>query len=789
MPAHPKILRRLLTPDPTVLQSSYDYWLVALSVVLAMFAAFAALELAGRVTAAHHRKRAAWLAIGSMAMGMGIWSMHYVGMLAFRLPVPVSYHYPTVLASLLVAIAASAVALFTVSRERMEMQQQIVGSLLMGGGIAGMHYIGMYAMRLPAMMEYRWGIVLLSVVLAVVISFVALVLAFGVRHEQQTSARKILSAIVMGSAIPLMHYAGMWAVRFHAASASLDTTEDVRIPPLGIAIISITSLSVLAVAIASAFLDRFLRAQQSVTNAAREGEMYFRTLAEAVPGMIWTATADGASDFFNDSWYQYTGLTFAQSAGWGWKTALHPDDAETAEEEWKKASVKGESYEIEYRFLRCADQTYRWFLGRANPVRNEKGEIVKWFGTCTDIEDQKHHLQILEEQIKERTLELADTNTKLQEEMWERDSARRELDFQNERMVSELTQRSQRATLLAKMGEHLQSCITKEEVFAAALGYAPKIFPTRRGCIALFNSGRDLVEVTGSWADCQLSSMVFEPVSCWALRTGQPHLVPEADNTARCAHVADVKHSYLCVPILAQGESLGILHIQATDEHPTLSDSELSFKTTFAGQVGLSIANIRLREALRSQSIKDPLTGLYNRRYLEEILDREIRRAARAEQALSILVLDLDHFKNFNDTYGHDTGDAVLRETAALVMKSVRIEDVVCRFGGEEFVVVLPTADSSAARGRGERIRERMKELTVFHQGRSVGRITVSIGVATLPIHGTTPKELFESADAALYRAKREGRDRVVTAEPRAEIEALAAAVSTEPGIADMTSS
>lgn len=258
---------------------------------------------------------------------------------------------------------------------------------------------------------------------------------------------------------------------------------------------------------------------------------------------------------------------------------------------------------------------------------------------------------------------------------------------------------------------------------------------------------------------------MFEPNACWALRTGHPHLVVAGDDTARCAHAEGVKNTYLCIPILAQGEALGVLHVQTTDETPSFGESELSFKTTFAEQIGLSIANIRLREALRTQSIRDPLTGLYNRRYLEEMLEREIRRAVRAEQSLGILMLDLDHFKRFNDTYGHDAGDAVLRETGWFLAKSIRAEDIVCRFGGEEFVVILPTADLEAARSRAERIRSKLRELTVLHQGQSVGVITVSVGVAALPTHGTSAKELVQAADAALYRAKREGRDRVITAQ------------------------
>jgi diguanylate cyclase (GGDEF)-like protein len=264
---------------------------------------------------------------------------------------------------------------------------------------------------------------------------------------------------------------------------------------------------------------------------------------------------------------------------------------------------------------------------------------------------------------------------------------------------------------------------------------------------------------------------VFEPTACWALRTGHPHLVLAGDPTAPCAHAAGVKNTYLCIPILAQGETLGIVHFQATDEAPDLDGSELSFKTTFAGQVGLSIANIRLREALRTQSIRDALTGLYNRRYLEETLDREVRRAGRAGQSLGLLMIDLDHFKKFNDTYGHDAGDAILRETAQSLVKGVRAEDFVCRFGGEEIVVILPTADVEASRARAERLRLRIKELNVSHQGRTLGMISISVGVATFPQHGRSPKELMAAADAALYEAKRGGRDQVVIAAAQESVE------------------
>jgi len=751
----------------TTISGSYDYRLVALSVVLATVASYAALDLAGRVTSTHGRARALWLQAGAFAMGLGIWSMHYLGMLALNMPMPVYYHVPTVVLSLLAAILASAVALFVVSRPKMGLRHVVIGSAIMGGGIATMHYIGMAAMRCAAMIAYDWKIVGLSIALAVAISLVALQLAFRVREDETASRRKIISALVMGSAIPLMHYTGMWAATFRPSRAVLDLKHAVSISTLGIVLISAGSFLVLAGAIASSFFDRLITTQKGHLDTARERELYFQTMADGVPEIIWTADPTGADDFFNQKCFDYTGMTFEQMRGSAWKAIVHPDDVGDCFARWQQVLRIGEPYEVEYR-LRARDGTFRWFLGRANPIRDSQGTIIKWFGTCTDIEGQKQSQQILEQQILERTTQLAEMNERLQEEMIEKDFARTELDLQNDRMMRELKERSQRATMLAQMGELLQSCISREEVFGAALGFAPKIFPAVPGAIAMLDSSRTLTEVTGSWNECQLPAQVFEPVSCWGLRTGHPHLVPEGDSTARCGHAAGVKNTYLCIPILAQGETLGVVHFQATDEVPNLDSSELSFKTTFAGQVGLSLANIRLREALRTQSIRDPLTGLYNRRYLEETLDREVRRAGRAGQSLGLLMIDLDHFKNFNDTHGHDAGDAVLRETAAYLAAGIRAEDFVCRFGGEEFVVILPTADVEASRARAERLRSKLRDLPVMHQSKTLGRVTISVGVGAFPQHGTSPKELMASADAALYEAKRLGRDQVVIATARA---------------------
>jgi diguanylate cyclase (GGDEF)-like protein/PAS domain S-box-containing protein len=745
----------------TALNCSYNLWLVTLSVVLAMVASYAAMELAERATSAKGWQRAGWLSCGAVAMGLGIWAMHFVGMLAVTMPIPVFYHLPTVGLSLLAAISTSGVALFVVSRLKMNVWQAIAGSMLMGGGIAATHYIGMAAMRCSAMIVYDRRIVALSIVLAIATSLVALQLAFRVRDEKRTSRRKLISALVIGSAIPLTHYTGMWAATFRPSNSVPDLAFAIGISTIGIVAINASIFLVLGLAIAVSFIDRFMTLQKGDLSAALERELYFQMMTEAVPEIIWTADPDGADDFFNQKCFEYTGLTLEQMRGSGWRVIVHPDDLAFCVARWETAMRTGEAYDLEYR-LRRKDGIFRWFLCQAKPIRDAKGEIVKWFGSCTDIEDLKKNQQILQEQILERTMQLADANTRLQEEMLERDLARNQLDQQNQSMMAELEKRSQRATMLATMGELLQSCISRDEVIAAALGFAPKIFPAVPGAMALLDTSRSVAEVIGSWSDCQLPTIVFEPSECWALRTGHPHLVLAGDSTARCAHAAGVKNTYLCTPILAQGETVGIVHFQAADAVPELDSTELSFKTTFAGQVGLSIANIRLREALRTQSVRDALTGLYNRRYLEEVLEREVRRAARAGQSLGLIMIDLDHFKTFNDAYGHEAGDAVLRETGLILAKGIRAEDFVCRFGGEEFVVLLPTADLENTHTRAERLRLKMRELSVLHQGKSMGMLTISAGVAAFPQHGTSPRELMAAADAALYEAKRGGRDQVV---------------------------
>jgi PAS domain S-box-containing protein len=258
--------------------SSYDYSEVARSVLIAIAASYAALDLAGRVTAASGRARLAWLSGGATAMGIGIWAMHFKGMLAFRLPVPVEYHWPTVLLSLVVAILASAFALYVVSRQKLGLVEALTGSVILGGGIAGVHYIGMAAMRLSAITQFSFLLVTFSIFLAVLFSLLALLLAFDLREETKwTVPRRLGSATLMGAAVSAMHYTGMAAASFIPASPP-DLSHAVRISPLGNNAIAIVTLIVMVAAMATSSVDRRTEAEVRRLNQDLEQRVAERTL-------------------------------------------------------------------------------------------------------------------------------------------------------------------------------------------------------------------------------------------------------------------------------------------------------------------------------------------------------------------------------------------------------------------------------------------------------------------------------------------------------------------------------
>jgi len=267
----------------------------------------------------------------------------------------------------------------------------------------------------------------------------------------------------------------------------------------------------------------------------------------------------------------------------------------------------------------------------------------------------------------------------------------------------------------------------------------------------------------------------FAPDDCWALRRGRIHILNIKQNGLEllCPHLKDDPPlSALCIPMMAQGEAMGILHLRSNSSALTESSQIRSLMTestqriaiAMADSIVLTLANLKLRISLREQSIRDPLTSLFNRRYMEATLEREFNRAGRFQRSVGIMMLDLDHFKRFNDTFGHEAGDTLLRELGSFLKKHLRGSDIACRYGGEEFSLILPEVSLENVQARAEQLREGIKQLNVQHNGKALGPISLSVGIGMFPEHGMTSQQVLKAADAALYQAKGAGRDRVVTA-------------------------
>jgi len=342
--------------------------------------------------------------------------------------------------------------------------------------------------------------------------------------------------------------------------------------------------------------------------------------------------------------------------------------------------------------------------------------------------------------------------------------------------VGELEQQLSQHTILRNLSSYLKTSLTATEAYSAVQCFGPQLFSGTTGKLYLAQGSGDHFEHVSTWGDASPGEGTFTLRDCWALRRAQPHWVRDARAEPLCGHVMPVAKSvlpYLCVPLMAQGKMLGLLHLQRlkmelrSSNNAGAIDSGLGLAVTVAEEVGLALANLNLRETLHEQSIRDPLTGLYNRRFLEDSLVRELARAKRKTHPLSIIVLDIDHFKRINDTFGHGAGDIVLRRIGLLLQAFVRQSDSACRVGGEEFSLLFPEGSLQIATQRAEDIRKAVNDLTLKFDDQELGPISVSVGVATYPDHGITSDSLIQAADQVLYDAIHKGRNRVETASAR----------------------
>ncbi|MGH8727494.1 MAG: diguanylate cyclase [Burkholderiales bacterium] len=378
--------------------------------------------------------------------------------------------------------------------------------------------------------------------------------------------------------------------------------------------------------------------------------------------------------------------------------------------------------------------------------------------------EQKEVLRVLARQFITQ-LELTrklNEQRKLVEERGQAEAALKSANDELKAAMHELEQRGRENASLKEMGDLLQTCLAVEEAYKVVNQFADRLFPGSSGALYVLDDPNELLEAVVGWGDSALQEPVFATDECWALRLGRTHLVEDAREGPTCAHLTGKpKGSTLCVPMMAQGETLGVLHVQFPDVAAKQTQARQRWSVTVGEHLALALANLELREDLMLQAIRDPLTGLFNRRYLEEALEREVLRCARKKRALGMIMLDLDHFKTFNDTSGHEAGDAMLKALSYFLLDNVRAEDIVCRYGGEEFLLIMPEASLDLARQRAEQLRQEVKGLTVQHEGNALGTVTLSLGVAAFPQHGATVNDLLRAADAALYSAKQEGRDRV----------------------------
>ncbi len=347
-------------------------------------------------------------------------------------------------------------------------------------------------------------------------------------------------------------------------------------------------------------------------------------------------------------------------------------------------------------------------------------------------------------------------------------TVRDELELRVTERTAELAAHASIIGELASMVQRLQSCGTNDEIADTVSRFAPWILPGVPGALCVLSNSRNRLRIVAAWNEPVGIASDFAPAECWGLRRGQTHIVNGAGREVVCAHVNQSKVTgYSCRPLVAHGEMLGLLYLEAVSASTVAGaeDAEASHDLdVFAENISLALGNQRLHEKLRDQSIHDPLTGLFNRRYLEEALELDIARAARGATSLSLIMGDVDNFKQFNDTFGHDAGDLVLKRVAEAIQAKIRGGDLACRYGGEEFLILLHSAELRQARERADMIREAIKSIELALHGQMLGSVTISLGVATVPVDAAEGAAMITAADAAMYAAKHAGRDRVEVA-------------------------
>lgn len=319
--------------------------------------------------------------------------------------------------------------------------------------------------------------------------------------------------------------------------------------------------------------------------------------------------------------------------------------------------------------------------------------------------------------------------------------------------------------LLGELNEWLQSSSSLTELFEMVSKFLEHLLPQSAGSIYVYSNSRDVLDGAVHWNGGKTKDHI-RPTDCWGLRRGRTYKFGASDIHFTCEHAEPHDdRPYFCFPILAHGETVGLMHLTSNCEgdNSEFFDSQ-RLAQMCAEQISLAIANVRLRDELQDQSIRDPLTGLFNRRHVSAVIKKAASQSASTGAPFSLVSIDVDHFKKFNDTYGHDAGDIVLRSIGEVFANSVNGDEVACRYGGEEFLLFLPGCDADLGHQRAEQIRRAVNDLAIRYGEKTLPKVSISAGVVAAPEHGTDPQQLVKLADDALYNAKAQGRNCVTLA-------------------------
>ncbi|MFV1491524.1 diguanylate cyclase [Phaeobacter sp. JH18-32] len=318
--------------------------------------------------------------------------------------------------------------------------------------------------------------------------------------------------------------------------------------------------------------------------------------------------------------------------------------------------------------------------------------------------------------------------------------------------------------LLGELNEWLQSSRSLDELFDMVARFMTHILPTAEGSVYVYSNSRDVLDGCASWNGGSHKDHIH-PEECWGLRRGRSYEFGSSEIDFVCEHAEPHDgRAYYCFPILAHGETVGLMHLRALSDATEEFRSSKKLAQMCAEQISMAIANVRMRDQLHDQSVRDPLTGLFNRRHMTETLRKSISSSQKSGTPLSLIAVDVDHFKKFNDNHGHDAGDMVLRAVGSVLEQACDGDEVACRPGGEEFTLILPGVSQQDVMTKAELLRQAVEAIVVRYGEKALPGISISLGVAHYPRHGTMPQDLLRASDEALYEAKAKGRNQVCVA-------------------------